>query len=123
MSKNTFSSHKSIINSDIVTLPTEVYSSRSENEIVLQRKFSSPHLIKSKSTNQKDQKNRCSLCYKHPKYRKTLPVCHHNVLNLLSLKIDEFWHYRQEEVIAKKKLIEYEKSQFDLDEVSDFELN
>ena len=53
MSKNTFSSHKSIINSDIVTLPTEVYSSSSENEIVLQKKFSSPHLIKSKSTNQK----------------------------------------------------------------------
>ena len=123
MSNEFFSSHKSSFSSEIITLPPEVYSSSSENEIVLQKKFSSPHLIKSKSTNQKDQKNRCSLCYKHPKYCKPLPVCHHNVLNLLSLKIDEFWHYRQEEVIAKKKLIEYEKSQFDLDEVSDFELN
>ena len=84
MSNEFFSSDKSSFSSEIITLPPEVYSSSSENEIVLQRKFSSPHLIKSKSTNQKDQKNRCSLCYKHPKYRKTLPVCHHNVLNLLS---------------------------------------
>lgn len=119
MSKNTFSSQKSLMNSDIITLPTEVYSSNSENEIVLQRQS---QLIKSKSTNQKDKKDRRSLCYKHPKNHKALPLCH-NVINLLLIKVDEFWHCRQEEIIAKKKQIEFEKSRFDLDEVSDFELN
>lgn len=122
MSKNTFSSQKSLMNSDIITLPTEVYSSNNENEIVLQRQSSLPQLIKSKSTNQKNKKDRRSLCYKHPKNHKTLPLCH-NVINLLLIKVDEFWHCRQEEIIAKKKQIEFEKSRYDLDEVSDFELN
>ena len=122
MSNEFFSSHKSSFSSEIITLPPEVYSSSSENEIVLQNEPLTPHLIKSRSTNQKDKKCRRSLQLKHPKYHKTLPLCH-NVLQLLSHKIDEFWKYRQEEIIEKKKQIEFEKSIFDLDEVSDFELN
>ena len=122
MSNEFFSSHKSSFSSEIITLPTEVYSSSSENEIILQNEPLTPHLIKSRSTNQKDKKNRRSLKLKHPKFHNTLPLCH-NVLQLLSSKVDEFWQYRQEEIIEKKKLIEKEKSIFDLDEVSDVELN
>ena len=122
MSNEFFSSHKSSFSSEIITLPPEVYSSSSENEIVLQNEPLTPHLIKSRSTNQKDKKCRRSFQLKHPKYHRTLPLCH-NVLQLLSHKIDEFWKYRQEEIIEKKKQIEFEKSIFDLDEVSDFELN
>ena len=46
--------------SDFITLPPEIYSSNSDNEIILQRKPSSPQLIKSKSTNQKGKKSNCS---------------------------------------------------------------
>ena len=122
MSNEFFSSNKSSFSSEIITLPPEVYSSSSENEIVLQNEPLTPHLIKSRSTNQKDKKCRHSLQLKHPKYHRTLPLCH-NVLQLLSRKVDEFWKYQQEEIKEKKKQIEFEKSIFDLDEVSDFELN